>query len=191
MLLWPQLWCVWFYQLDFSLIPLFVFCFFSFNVTKSQIWFILIILHVADHFYGFFFSPPSQINKCLCESAGRLWSRYEFRDKKKNLIAIFLSKFSQVNTSPWKSLFYSPINSSTLCLLLISLLTQPLSTVPHTDGSSRRMNWSMSAGPSGDCIPLRRIKTEPPDGEIIQVTVPGKWEHAFFWQTLALDNVHV
>ncbi|XP_028277412.1 general transcription factor II-I repeat domain-containing protein 1 [Parambassis ranga] len=28
------------------------------------------------------------------------------------------------------------------------------------------------AGPSGDCIPLRRIKTEPPDGEIIQVTVP-------------------
>nr|XP_046267747.1 general transcription factor II-I repeat domain-containing protein 1 isoform X3 [Scatophagus argus] len=28
------------------------------------------------------------------------------------------------------------------------------------------------AGPSGDCIPLKRIKTEPPDGEIIQVTVP-------------------
>ncbi|KAM9332064.1 general transcription factor II-I repeat domain-containing protein 1 [Pholidichthys leucotaenia] len=28
------------------------------------------------------------------------------------------------------------------------------------------------AGPSGDCIPLRRIKTEPPDGEVIQVTVP-------------------
>ncbi|XP_068592671.1 general transcription factor II-I repeat domain-containing protein 1 isoform X1 [Cebidichthys violaceus] len=28
------------------------------------------------------------------------------------------------------------------------------------------------AGPSGDCIPLKRIKTEPPDGDIIQVTVP-------------------
>ncbi|KAM3601084.1 uncharacterized protein V6R79_007447 [Siganus canaliculatus] len=28
------------------------------------------------------------------------------------------------------------------------------------------------AGPSGDCVPLKRIKTEPPDGEIIQVTVP-------------------
>lgn len=29
-----------------------------------------------------------------------------------------------------------------------------------------------TAGPSADCIPLKRIKTEPPDGEIIQVTVP-------------------
>ncbi|KAM8899079.1 general transcription factor II-I repeat domain-containing protein 1 isoform 2-T3 [Spinachia spinachia] len=28
------------------------------------------------------------------------------------------------------------------------------------------------AGPSGDRIPLKRIKTEPPDGDIIQVTVP-------------------
>ncbi|XP_061904912.1 general transcription factor II-I repeat domain-containing protein 1 isoform X1 [Entelurus aequoreus] len=28
------------------------------------------------------------------------------------------------------------------------------------------------AGPSGDCIPPKRIKTEPPDGEIIQITVP-------------------
>ncbi|XP_051552045.1 general transcription factor II-I repeat domain-containing protein 1-like isoform X6 [Myxocyprinus asiaticus] len=28
------------------------------------------------------------------------------------------------------------------------------------------------AGPSGDCLPLKKIKTEPPDGEIIQVTVP-------------------
>ncbi|XP_060912107.1 general transcription factor II-I repeat domain-containing protein 1 isoform X1 [Labrus mixtus] len=28
------------------------------------------------------------------------------------------------------------------------------------------------AGPSGDCIPLKRIKTEPPDGEIVQVMVP-------------------
>ncbi|XP_068592676.1 general transcription factor II-I repeat domain-containing protein 1 isoform X5 [Cebidichthys violaceus] len=30
------------------------------------------------------------------------------------------------------------------------------------------------AGPSGDCIPLKRIKTEPPDGDIIQVTVPAE-----------------
>lgn len=30
------------------------------------------------------------------------------------------------------------------------------------------------SGPSADCIALKRIKTEPPDGEIIQVTVPGK-----------------
>ncbi|XP_069040212.1 general transcription factor II-I repeat domain-containing protein 1 [Lepisosteus oculatus] len=28
------------------------------------------------------------------------------------------------------------------------------------------------AGPSGDCSPIKKIKTEPPDGEIIQVTVP-------------------
>lgn len=28
-------------------------------------------------------------------------------------------------------------------------------------------------GPSGDCVPLKKVKTEPPDGEIIQVTVPG------------------
>ncbi|XP_058483618.1 general transcription factor II-I repeat domain-containing protein 1 [Solea solea] len=28
------------------------------------------------------------------------------------------------------------------------------------------------AGPSGDCIPVKRIKTEPPDGEDVQVTVP-------------------
>ncbi|XP_066517041.1 general transcription factor II-I repeat domain-containing protein 1 isoform X2 [Hoplias malabaricus] len=28
------------------------------------------------------------------------------------------------------------------------------------------------AGPSVDCVPLKKIKTEPPDGEIIQVTVP-------------------
>lgn len=49
---------------------------------------------------------------------------------------------------------------------------------PQTDGNSGRMNCSIPAGPSGDCIPLKRIKTEPPDGEIIQVTVPGKWAHA-------------
>lgn len=29
------------------------------------------------------------------------------------------------------------------------------------------------SGPSGDCLPLKKIKTEPPDGDIIQVTVPG------------------
>uniref|UniRef100_A0A3B4WPZ9 GTF2I repeat domain containing 1 n=1 Tax=Seriola lalandi dorsalis TaxID=1841481 RepID=A0A3B4WPZ9_SERLL len=45
-------------------------------------------------------------------------------------------------------------------------------TVLQTDGNSGRMNCSIPAGPSGDCIPLKRIKTEPPDGEIIQVTVP-------------------
>ncbi|KAL0994593.1 hypothetical protein UPYG_G00124560 [Umbra pygmaea] len=28
------------------------------------------------------------------------------------------------------------------------------------------------AGPSGDCIPLKKIKSEPPDGDVIQVTVP-------------------
>ncbi|XP_056602518.1 general transcription factor II-I repeat domain-containing protein 1 isoform X2 [Triplophysa dalaica] len=28
------------------------------------------------------------------------------------------------------------------------------------------------AGPSGDCLSMKKIKTEPPDGEIIQVTVP-------------------
>ncbi|XP_028321715.1 general transcription factor II-I repeat domain-containing protein 1 isoform X3 [Gouania willdenowi] len=31
---------------------------------------------------------------------------------------------------------------------------------------------SEAAGPSGDSVPLRRIKTEPPDGEIVQITVP-------------------
>ncbi|TNM84508.1 hypothetical protein fugu_008686 [Takifugu bimaculatus] len=31
------------------------------------------------------------------------------------------------------------------------------------------------AGPSGDCVPAKRIKTEPPDGDIIQVTVPEAW----------------
>uniref|UniRef100_A0A3B3Q2X6 GTF2I repeat domain containing 1 n=1 Tax=Paramormyrops kingsleyae TaxID=1676925 RepID=A0A3B3Q2X6_9TELE len=27
-------------------------------------------------------------------------------------------------------------------------------------------------GPSADCVPVKKIKTEPPDGEIIQVTIP-------------------
>uniref|UniRef100_A0A4W6CTJ0 GTF2I repeat domain containing 1 n=1 Tax=Lates calcarifer TaxID=8187 RepID=A0A4W6CTJ0_LATCA len=45
--------------------------------------------------------------------------------------------------------------------------------MPQADGNSGRMNCSFPTGPSGDCIPLKRIKTEPPDGEIIQVTVPG------------------
>ncbi|KAM9781044.1 general transcription factor II-I repeat domain-containing protein 1 isoform 2-T2 [Syngnathus typhle] len=30
-----------------------------------------------------------------------------------------------------------------------------------------------AAGPSVDCLPIKRIKTEPPDGDIIQVTVPA------------------
>uniref|UniRef100_A0A8C1XC00 GTF2I repeat domain containing 1 n=1 Tax=Cyprinus carpio TaxID=7962 RepID=A0A8C1XC00_CYPCA len=34
-------------------------------------------------------------------------------------------------------------------------------------------NMFYFSGPSGDCLPLKKIKTEPPDGEIIQVTVPG------------------
>lgn len=50
------------------------------------------------------------------------------------------------------------------------------------------MNCSIPAGPSGDCIPLKRIKTEPPDGEIIQVTVPGECAHAR--QPLALKIAH-
>lgn len=40
--------------------------------------------------------------------------------------------------------------------------------------SAQSMNLWIPTGPSADCIPLKRIKTEPPDGEIIQVTVPGK-----------------
>lgn len=51
------------------------------------------------------------------------------------------------------------------------------------------MNCSIPAGPSGDCIPMKRIKTEPPDGEIIQVTVPGKC--ALAWQPLSLKIVHL
>lgn len=60
--------------------------------------------------------------------------------------------------------------------------------MPQADGNSGRMNCSFPTGPSGDCIPLKRIKTEPPDGEIIQVTVPGKWAHTE--QPLALKIVH-
>lgn len=44
----------------------------------------------------------------------------------------------------------------------------------RTGGSAESMNCWIPAGPSADCIPLKRIKTEPPDGEIIQVTVPGE-----------------
>ncbi|XP_061754855.1 general transcription factor II-I repeat domain-containing protein 1 isoform X3 [Nerophis ophidion] len=36
----------------------------------------------------------------------------------------------------------------------------------------RMFDERIFTGPSGDCIPPKRIKTEPPDGEIIQVTVP-------------------
>uniref|UniRef100_A0A8C9XLM5 GTF2I repeat domain containing 1 n=1 Tax=Sander lucioperca TaxID=283035 RepID=A0A8C9XLM5_SANLU len=55
--------------------------------------------------------------------------------------------------------------------------------------NSCRINCSIPAGPSGDCIPLKRIKTEPPDGEIIQVTVPGRCAHAL--QLLVLKIVHL
>ncbi|KAK5858273.1 hypothetical protein PBY51_002426 [Eleginops maclovinus] len=59
-----------------------------------------------------------------------------------------------------------------------------LSIAPTSEGGGRDLHCSRSAsacvsplaeceaGPSADCIPLKRIKTEPPDGEIIQVTVP-------------------
>ncbi|XP_056140563.1 general transcription factor II-I repeat domain-containing protein 1 isoform X2 [Lampris incognitus] len=59
-------------------------------------------------------------------------------------------------------------------------LSIPPSTVelisnPHSSRSTSACVSPLAdfeAGPSGDCIPLKRIKTEPPDGEIIQVTVP-------------------
>lgn len=41
--------------------------------------------------------------------------------------------------------------------------------------AANSMKSSIPAGPSGDCAPLRRIKTEPPEGEIIQITVPGEF----------------
>lgn len=47
--------------------------------------------------------------------------------------------------------------------------------------SAESMNCWFPAGPSADCIPLKRIKTEPPDGEIIQVTVPGECFGAGGW----------
>ncbi|XP_034405365.1 general transcription factor II-I repeat domain-containing protein 1 isoform X2 [Cyclopterus lumpus] len=51
---------------------------------------------------------------------------------------------------------------------------EPLSN-PHSSRSASACVSPLAdceAGPSGDCIPLKRIKTEPPDGDIIQVTVP-------------------
>ncbi|KAK5917753.1 hypothetical protein CgunFtcFv8_002570 [Champsocephalus gunnari] len=54
----------------------------------------------------------------------------------------------------------------------------------NTEGGGRDPHCSRSAsacvspladceaGPSADCVPLKRIKTEPPDGDIMQVTVP-------------------
>uniref|UniRef100_A0A8C7VL80 GTF2I repeat domain containing 1 n=1 Tax=Oncorhynchus mykiss TaxID=8022 RepID=A0A8C7VL80_ONCMY len=50
-----------------------------------------------------------------------------------------------------------------------------LVTNPHSSRSTSSCVSPLAdceAGPSGDCIPLKKIKTEPPDGEIIQVTVP-------------------
>lgn len=37
------------------------------------------------------------------------------------------------------------------------------------------------SGPSGDCVSLKKVKTEPPDGEIIQVTVPGTSAVSSYW----------
>ncbi|XP_061596271.1 general transcription factor II-I repeat domain-containing protein 1 isoform X1 [Cololabis saira] len=57
----------------------------------------------------------------------------------------------------------------------LSILPTELVSNPHSSRSTSACVSPLAdceAGPSGDCIPLRRIKTEPPDGEIIQVTVP-------------------
>ncbi|XP_054610770.1 general transcription factor II-I repeat domain-containing protein 1 isoform X2 [Dunckerocampus dactyliophorus] len=56
-----------------------------------------------------------------------------------------------------------------------SASTAELISNPHSSRSTSACVSPLAdceAGPSGDCIPLKRIKTEPPDGEIIQVTVP-------------------
>ncbi|XP_040037100.2 general transcription factor II-I repeat domain-containing protein 1 isoform X1 [Gasterosteus aculeatus] len=62
---------------------------------------------------------------------------------------------------------------------LDNLSTPPAAAEPLGNAhSSRSASACVSpladceAGPSVDCIPLKRIKTEPPDGDIIQVTVP-------------------
>ncbi|XP_038564300.1 general transcription factor II-I repeat domain-containing protein 1 isoform X2 [Micropterus salmoides] len=59
--------------------------------------------------------------------------------------------------------------------LSIPPTTAELVSNPHSSRSTSACVSPLAdceAGPSGDCIPLKRIKTEPPDGEIIQVTVP-------------------
>ncbi|XP_062289170.1 general transcription factor II-I repeat domain-containing protein 1 isoform X2 [Scomber scombrus] len=59
--------------------------------------------------------------------------------------------------------------------LIIPPITAELVSNPHSSRSTSACVSPLAdceAGPSGDCIPLKRIKTEPPDGEIIQVTVP-------------------
>ncbi|XP_066551655.1 general transcription factor II-I repeat domain-containing protein 1 isoform X2 [Amia ocellicauda] len=56
--------------------------------------------------------------------------------------------------------------------------TVPSLELLSTSHSSRSTSSCVSPigdcepGPSADCTPLKKIKTEPPDGEIIQVTVP-------------------
>ncbi|XP_029029754.1 general transcription factor II-I repeat domain-containing protein 1 isoform X2 [Betta splendens] len=53
--------------------------------------------------------------------------------------------------------------------------TAELVSNPHSSRSTSACVSPLTeceAGPSADCIALKRIKTEPPDGEIIQVTVP-------------------
>uniref|UniRef100_A0A3B4G0S0 GTF2I repeat domain containing 1 n=1 Tax=Pundamilia nyererei TaxID=303518 RepID=A0A3B4G0S0_9CICH len=57
--------------------------------------------------------------------------------------------------------------------LSIPPTTAELVSNPHSSSTSACVSpLAECEAPSGDCIPLRRIKTEPPDGEIIQVTVP-------------------
>ncbi|XP_051903969.1 general transcription factor II-I repeat domain-containing protein 1-like isoform X3 [Hippocampus zosterae] len=58
-------------------------------------------------------------------------------------------------------------------------LTPPAAEPPVNPHSGRSTGACASppadceAGPSADCLPVKRIKTEPPDGDIIQVTVPA------------------
>ncbi|XP_029304572.1 general transcription factor II-I repeat domain-containing protein 1 isoform X2 [Cottoperca gobio] len=59
--------------------------------------------------------------------------------------------------------------------LSIASAAAELVSNPHSSRSASACVSPLAdceAGPSADCIPLKRIKTEPPDGEIIQVTVP-------------------
>ncbi|XP_041657317.1 general transcription factor II-I repeat domain-containing protein 1 isoform X2 [Cheilinus undulatus] len=59
-----------------------------------------------------------------------------------------------------------------LCILPTAV---ELVSNPHSSRSTSACVSPLAdceAGPSGDCIPLKRIKTEPPDGEVVQVMVP-------------------
>lgn len=69
----------------------------------------------------------------------------------------------------------SPPEDSFHDSLSIPPTTAELVSNPHSSRSTSACVSPLAdceAGPSGDCAPLKRIKTEPPDGEIIQITVP-------------------